>query len=784
MANWWDAAPLADPQQSDDSWWKSAPLAEGEPTTYDQYVAPVVKGVTDAAQGAYTAVVGKHDPKFKGLPSIEHAAGIMDPMAEMTGVSDAAYGDIMRKNLGDRFISSERDANGYEVVTFRGKDGQPQQAYINKPGLDGSDVNRAISVAVPYMLAASGVGRLARGAGTVTNMALQGLTSGAVSVGQDVAAQGQGSRQPVDTTRMLVSGGLGAGGELAGRVLAPFIRKMIRDQSLVGADGKLTRKGIELAKREGVDPVLIDKELAEAIQRGSVNALDPAEALVKAQTDRFGIPTTKGQRTNDPQMLLIEKDMRVGTLGPHAKEQVDNLDNSQKAAIERAARGESGGDAGTNVIAPRLAPHRSVQDQGGDVLGIDVKRGMDAAKSRINTLERNAWQATENIAPRSDAFATLPDFVQKALGSQRVDMPMRGSPQPSQTPAALVMSREIDAYIKGRAGINPEAPEVLGQQAIRYVDEMRRRLMAMKDGAKSPEDLKAAKAIYRAYDDWMVDAAEKNLLTGSPGAAQAVLNARRTTAELRGILQPRLNGKKTAAARILDKVGEAQTGEEVLRALLGASGPKASLPPGAVDAMKRFKAATTQLGGRAGKDAWNDVRLAHWLSLVVGKNGEMLPNGTLITSIRDSFTNRPSLMNALYSPNEQRLMRQFAQAIKSATPKDPNPPGSGTAVRGLFPKLVKDQLQAASTRATFGSKGQRHKILLARIYRGLSKVLPNILEGKNQFGSMAASRATSQSLTPLTPPSLAGYASAFSPSATTDRTPQFAAPRNSLAPRR
>lgn len=758
------------------SQWKQQPK-----TAYDEYVKPALNRAAGMAQSAYTAVAGKHDPKYQGLPSIENASGIIDPYAEMSGANDAGYADIYQKSLGGRFMRRFKDANGYEIIEFRGQDGKPQQAYVNQPGLDSKDVNRAIGAALPYMATAYGVGKVAGGLNWVGNMIAQGVGAAGTSVAQDIIARRiLGSKQPLDTTRAAVSGALGAGGELLGRVAGPFIRRMIGDRSLVTPDGKLTPRGKALLERNGIDPNLVDTELAKEFKRQATNALDPAEALVKSQTDRFGIPTTKGQRTNDPQMLLIEKDIRAGTLGPQAKESLRNLDDAQKAAIDRAARGEAGGDAGTNVIAPRLAPGRGVQDQGGDVLGAGVKQGFDAAKSRISAIENEAWKKAENIAPRSGALDTLPDFVRKALGPRRVDIPPPGSSQPSETPAALSMARELDAYIKGRAGINPEAPEILGQQSIRYIDEMRKRLMSMKDGAKTSTDAGASKAIYKAFDDWMVDAAEKNLLTGSPGAAQAILNARRTTAELRSILQPRLNGKKTPAARILEKVGDAQTGEEALKALLGAFGPKASLPAGAVDAVKRYKAAATQLGGKAGNDAWNDLRLAHWLKLVVGKNGQMLPNQTLITSIETAFANQRSLMNVFYSKNEQTLMRQLAQALKSATPKDPNPPGSGTAVRSLFPQMVQDTLKAQQQRYTFGSKGQRHKVLIARIYRALAKVVPPMLE-KN-FGGATASKVTTQALTPKAP-SLAGYASAFSPSATTDRTADFAAPPNSLTRR-
>ena len=593
-------------------------------------------------------------------------------------------------------------------------------------------------------------------------MFAQGLTAAGTSAGQDVAAQGMGSKQGIDQNRMLVAGALGAGGELVGRVAGPFIRKIIGDRSLVDANGKLTARGRKLAEKEGVDPNLIDGDLAKEIQRLQTNAADPAEVLVKAQNDRFGIPTTKGQRTNDPQMLLIEKDIRAGTLGNQAKESLKNVDEAQKAAIKR-----TGAEYDLRSIPPVLAPNRATSDLGRASLGDGAKEGLEAASVKVKALENAAWKGTENIAPRSGALERLQHFVQKELGPRLVDDEV--------TPVANAMGKQIDAYIKGSAEIRPGAAEVFGQQSITYIDQMRRRLMAMKNGAKpGGEDAAAAKAVYAAFDKWIGDAAENQLLTGSPGAAQALLNARRTTAELRGILSPRLNGKKTPAARILEKVRDADTGEEVLKALLGSSGPKSEVATGGVTAMKHFKAATTKLGGKAGRDAWNDVRLAYWLKLVQNKGGEMLPNGTLVNSIRDSMKNRESLMRVLYSDKERKLMLQFAQAIKSATPKDPNPPGSGTAIRGLFPNLVKDQLRAEQARNTFGAKGQRHKILMARIYRGLGKVLPQMMAGtSNQFGILAAKRAMSQSLTQRSGPSLGGYSAALSPAGTDNRVGQF-----------
>lgn len=737
----------------------------------------VLGAIAGAPKAIYETVVGRQDPAYADVakqPSIERASGIVDPQAEMFGVSDAAYSDIYKKNLGDRYLGSEIDKNGYEIIRFRDKDGAEKRAYVNRPGLDWQDVNRGISSALPYVAAATGLGRLtgAMGVtGTLANAGVQGLGAAVTSGLQDRAAQSLGSEQPLDTTRALTSGALGVGGELVGRAAMPLIRRYIGDRSIVGADGKLTNRGRRLVQKEGLDPSLVDDELAAEIRRRATFAKDPAEAITQSTTDQFGIPTTKGQRTKDPQLLLTEKDIRAGTLGDQAKRRLADLDEQQANAIRSAALGDEGRIVGQgapdNAIAPRLAPDRSPVDFRPDVLGESIRGGARESAAKVKQLENQAWSLTENILPRAGAAQTMPSFVRKRLGPMRVN---------ENTPTAMSMAKELDEFMKGGGSID-NVPEVLGQQSVQYIDELRRRLMAMKDGAATNADRAASKALYSAFDDWMVTSAQQGLLTGKPGAAQALLNARKTTAELRGLLAPRVQGKKTAAARVLERVQNADTGEEALRALLGSSGPQAALPDGAVQALRHYKAATTTLGGDVGKQAWNDVRLSQWLRLVTGKNGEMLSPNMVAKNISLAFQNRPSMLKVLYSDKEQALMRQYAQAVKAASYTDPNPSGSGTAIRGIFPNLVKEQLEIQSKRELFS----QHNVLMSRIYRGLAKVVPNILEGKNTIGSLAAGRATSQRLTPRQPPSMAGYATGLSPLATdNNRTSQFS-PNQDLA---
>lgn len=96
-------------------------------------------------------------------------------------------------------------------------------------------------------------------------------------------------------------------------------------------------------------------------------------------------------------------------------------------------------------------------------------------------------------------------------------------------------------------------------------------------------------------------------------------------------------------------------------------------------------------------------------------------------------------------------MRKLVEALKVITYKDPNPSGSGTAVRSLVPNLVAEGLETQAKRELFS----KHNVLMSRIYRAMAKTIRSPVK----TDSFAVNRAVSQKVTPKSPPSLGGYAS-------------------------
>src|SRR6185436_12245535 len=140
---------------------------------------------------------GRQDPRFNNLPVFDGGGVDLTTMeqAKLLGPDDEGLANIIKSNLGDKFVGIKKDANGYPIITYRGEDGKEQSSYVNRPGLDWQDVDRGISGAIPYVASATGAGRLVRGAGILGQTATQALTAGATSAATDAGAAAMGSEK-------------------------------------------------------------------------------------------------------------------------------------------------------------------------------------------------------------------------------------------------------------------------------------------------------------------------------------------------------------------------------------------------------------------------------------------------------------------------------------------------------------------------------------------------------------------------------------------------------------
>lgn len=709
------------------------------PTAYEQYGAPVVKAIGEAGTAVANYVAPKQDPRFKGVRTLyEQGALPVDTYnwALLTAPNDKGLTQMVRGWLGKNLLREDVDSNGHTVFTVRHPTtGKIIRGYVNIPGLDSSDWDRAIGGAVPYMLGAYATGGLTRGASLLRRSLAQAGTAGTVSLGQDFAGQAYGSREPIDFGKAVTMAGFGAGGEVLGHVVANFARKYMKSRVLVGPDGKLTPRGRRVAERNNLDPDLVDKEIGEEIARRSAAAGDPDEVIRHVVTDRYGIPTTKGQRTNDPQQILTEKDVRVGTFGPAAKKRLEEIDRLQRERVKDVVQARIGG---------QIAPHRSFVNETPSSLGEGIKGGFDTAARNAKLYEKNAWAKVGNLEASVAAKQQLPAHIRRSLGTMRI--------VPQNQPSAAAMVGELRAFQAGKAP-GTDVSEFLGQQSVTYVDEMRRTLLAhVRNASTQGGDKAVAGRIYRGFLDWVQDAGARKLLTGDMNAAKALRQAIDATRTAREVMDATLAAgtKRTPATAILARLKTAQSGEDVVNTLLGRGAPTSKPSNGAFEGLRAYKAALDRFGGDAAKPAWDDVRLAYWARLVSNGQGEVLSPRMIIKNIETARRQQKSIMKLLFQGREVREMMTFANALRAINPTDPNPSGSGTAVRNLFPQLAKEAAYTQSKRETFS----KHNILSARLWRFLGSTIKTF---EKPVGRTVANKATSQTLTRKPAPGLAAF---------------------------
>jgi hypothetical protein len=627
---------------------------------------------------------GRQDPRYKDLPAYDpgsdQAAQSALAQAKVLGPDDEGLGNIIKGQLGDRFVGLKEDANGYPIVTYRGEDGSEQSAYVNRPGLDGQDVDRSISAAIPYVAAATGVGRLVRGAGVMRQSIAQALAAGGTSLATDAAANAIGSDQGVSLGKAGVAAVAGGVGQAIAHPIDALVRRFVVEPSLFNrATRTLTERGAAVAKRLGIEPDDLSGKIGEEFARTYAKTGSAAQAQVHAQTrGQFDIPTTVGQRTKDPQALMNEKNMRYGVYGDAAKQTMTDFDRTQQSAIRDAAIGGTKPISGSRIpaeeatgIAPQLAPLRYRAQP--DEVGSAIKESLQGAKAGARQAESEAWKGVSDITPKPEAFDLLPNAIGNRLGSLRVDDKL--------TPKAFAMAQDLDGYVAGKA-LTEGGPKVLGQTPVRTLDEMRRRLLATYRGTAEATDRAAAKGIYDGFNDWLSEAASKALINGDAKAAAQMRVARDVTRQIKDAFSPTgPDGKKTAGAALIERLFKADSGEGIVATLFGPNPVTSQPKQGAVEALGRIKQSfDAYLPKEVAKAAWADVKLANWLRLVQDKRGEVFSPQVMLNNLRGALANQPTLMKALYSPNELKIMRQFTGALARAAYKDPNPSGTASGV--------------------------------------------------------------------------------------------------------
>lgn len=426
--------------------------------------------------------------------------------------------------------------------------------------------------------------------------------------------------------------------------------------------------------------------------------------------------------------------MRRGIYGDDAKRVMLGFDEQQRQAVTEAAVGpfQAGNRSSVaSTVAPNARAVPTLQSTAEAVQGNTA-----SALGKAKAGERQAWETARSVGPlqpTQQALEKLPEVFARRGVADIVDVGL--GDLPSTTPTALRMIRELESYAAGEAPKAAASP-LLKPSARTDVDSVRQRLFGVMKGTTDPRDRRAAGEVYDAYDEWMAEAAQQNLLQGDQLGAAVLRTARDATKGLKQIFEPRDGGKLTPAARIIGKIAKAgDSPEMVVRNLFGGQGITAEGKVAAVRQLK--KAYSTYLDPKAAKAATDDLKLAYWTKLVRDRRGETVEDiastQMMLNALDDAFGNQRSILKELFDPAELARMQQFRETLRRINYKDPNPSGTSYGVASF----VREAITAFMSGLGLNSVPIQ---MLVR-YSGVTNI----------YGSVQARRAVSQAI-PKQPP--------------------------------
>lgn len=698
--------------------------------------APVPQPAQQQSQGwgewISESIKGKQDPRHAETPVFDAAqefgadylnGGRQIDAAPFLNAGDEQLAEVIKQNLGPRFIAAEKDANGYPVVRYRGEDGSERKAYVNKPGLDMQDVGRGIKGALPFLAGGAAAGAVTKGAPLLLGQVPAQMAAGAAtSVAADLGLQGMGSEQGVDPVKAGITGALAGVGQAAAPMVGAAWRKLVTEPGLFdSATGRLTARGIEAARRAGLDPADMDANAVTQFAQEFARSGNRASAA-GTQAREFGVDKTLGESSGRADQLLREQRARGGNYGETPAMRMKSFDDNQRIQVANALVGDQpvpSPRGPIDTIPRRLAPERSAQEFNPAELGGNIRGSFQAAKTVAKDAEREAWEKVGTITATDEALATLPDTINAGLGGFRLTDRV--------TPVAAQMAREIEDFIGGKA---PEqVAGFLRNSPTRDVDQMRRVLGGYIDGLAPSADKTAAGKIYNAYNDWIRASAEKLATTDPNGAANLVI-ARGISREAKDAIA---GERGTAGARILaDVMTKADTPEGVVRALF--SDKPGANKNGVADALGSLKTAYDKyLPKDQAKKAWDDVRLAYWLRIAQGKDGKPVGVQQFKTNLGRVRKEEATVFNMLLSQQERNAIRRLEISLTGIEGKNLNRSWTGPSVGGMFQESIQALMRAIGFDTMLG-KGVAHLVGKPLLYA----------KGQAEVGRALATRAPSK----------------------------------------
>ncbi|MCA6108089.1 hypothetical protein [Bradyrhizobium cenepequi] len=391
-------------------------------------------------------------------------------------------------------------------------------------------------------------------------------------------------------------------------------------QGRLSAEGATRLRNAILAKAYGDSPVL--SRIAESTN-------DAIKSISNALTAAA------------PEMAALREGVAAGYVAPEMDITADLLD-----AVERTARLRArGGDLAEDLAQQDAFTQQSPLSQQLMKLFYDADGKRAASSAQISTALRHYAQEAGKV----EAAPGLGLGLEPVKPADIVDISgKRAGTAETISPEAL----------KPKAGAAaPEAPKVVGTVNIHGLERLRKRLNAFSQDAATPTDREAARQIVRAYEDWVNDAIDNHLMSGSPEALEAFRRARAANRDWRTRFgwNERDDGDKLINKVVTGEVTPQEFSNWLVgNTQVGAKGTSSRLLARVMEATGDHPEAAQAIRG----GVWN--RLTQNTAGVTGKNAAKVAD-----DIHEFFDGSGrDLANRLFTPSQRQIALAYADTLR------------------------------------------------------------------------------------------------------------------------
>lgn len=294
--------------------------------------------------------------------------------------------NTLGKYLGVSPDAISFDQHGNQMVNYQGKD-----YYVNKPGLSEADVTKTMHDVGLYGLPGAGVGKLAKGASLASKALLSGGAAAGTSVAEDLMSD---PNAPVDKAKALITGTLGIAGEFATPVVNKLLGTIFRSKKLYD-NGKITDRGKEVLKENGIDPNKITDDFAKVFSDRAERAKGP----VLSEGVETPVPVSKGQFTGDLHQQGKEQAMLHGAYGEEPQRIMVGLEKQTNEALRKNA----------DAIRSKYGSGIEYQGEGAGQIYRDVIQKRKEVRAPISQLysdakKNQAWIPNQHISDFVDSL--------------------------------------------------------------------------------------------------------------------------------------------------------------------------------------------------------------------------------------------------------------------------------------------------------------------------------------------------------------------------------------------